>query len=58
MPDLKASNASTKPRVPEGLCANPDCRHGKNTRPNGKKMDGHGGKSGRCFCGCVEMKVA
>lgn len=34
------------------LCANKDCRHGKNTRPDGKKRNGHGGKLGHCFCGC------
>lgn len=34
------------------ICANRSCMHGKNTRPDGKKKDGHGGKSGACFCGC------
>lgn len=43
--DLKASSRPCR-----------DCGHGKNTKPKGKKLDGHGGKTGKCFCGCAEMR--
>lgn len=55
MPDIKVTKVSVNRADPDGLCVNPDCRHGKNMKPDGKKKDGHGGKNGRCFCGCAEF---
>jgi hypothetical protein len=34
-----------------------DCGHPWNTRPAKKRADGHKRETGKCFCGCGEMKV-
>ena len=34
-----------------------ECGHGWNTRGKKKKPNGHRRETGRCFCGCQEMKL-
>lgn len=47
--------AETERKLKAGeICNNPKCMHGMNTRPKGKKKDGHT-EGGSCFCGCKEF---
>jgi ribosomal protein L12E/L44/L45/RPP1/RPP2 len=54
-PEAEAALAETDRKLKAGeICNNPRCMHGLNTRPKGKKKDGHT-EGGSCFCGCKEF---